>query len=51
MRCYLTKLLVVEGRFKLTEAEEADILTQLASDLDRLRRDYGVDTARWSGLD
>ena len=30
LRGYLTKLLVVEGRLKLTEAEEADILAQLA---------------------
>ena len=51
LKSHLTKPVVVEGRFKLTEAEEADILARLAPDLDRLRRDYGVDTARWWGLD
>jgi hypothetical protein len=41
----------VDGRFKLTEAEEEKIIDLLAPDLRRLRRDYGFDCAREWGID
>ncbi|MCA8887984.1 MAG: sulfotransferase domain-containing protein [Parvularculaceae bacterium] len=40
----------VEGRFKLTAAEETQIIAQLTPDLVRLRDEYGFDCAREWGV-
>ena len=42
--------LVAEGRFSLTDTEEAALTQLLASDLQRLHDDYGVDTAKAWGI-
>ncbi len=43
--------LVAEGRFALTDDEEAAMTQLLASDLARLRDDYGINTAKAWGID
>ena len=44
------KAVVVEGRFKLTDAEEEILLSLLADDLARLQTRYGFDVERLWGL-
>ena len=47
LRDRLSRKIEVTGRFKLTPGEEAEILGDLAPDLDRLRTVYGYDTERF----
>lgn len=46
----LRETVTAQGRFKLTEAEEAALIAQYASDLERLRDVYGIDPAEKWGI-
>lgn len=51
LRKRLRRPMKVEGRFTLTEGEEAQILHLLRHDLARLESHYGVDVAKCWGID
>ena len=44
-------LMPMEGRFKLSQGEERELLVQLAPDLRRLKAVYGVDPKAMWGID